>query len=81
MFGKDTVVDFFFVESKPDEHGNRKGIEELKRAIAQVAASLPEVGRSVPKSFADVRAALQARNAPYLPFVKSSTLPRPSHGR
>jgi GTPase SAR1 family protein len=68
LFGKETVIDFFFVESKPDAHGNRKGIEELKRAIAQVAASLPEVGRSVPKSFADVRQALQDKGAPYLPL-------------
>lgn len=66
LFGKDTVVDFFFVDSKPDEHGNRKGIDELKRAIAQVAASLPEVGRSVPKSFSNVRQALQDKGAPYL---------------
>jgi hypothetical protein len=68
LFGRETVVDFFFVDSKPDEHGNRKGIDELKRAIAQVAASLPEVGRSVPKSFADVRQALQEKDAPYLPL-------------
>jgi Leucine-rich repeat (LRR) protein/GTPase SAR1 family protein len=68
LFGEETVVGFFFVESKPDEHGNRKGIDELKRAIAQVAASLPEVGRSVPKSFADVRQALQDKGAPYLPL-------------
>lgn len=68
LFGKETVVDFFFVESKPDKHGNRKGIDELKRAVAQVAASLPEVGRSVPKSFADVRQALQEKGAPYLPL-------------
>jgi len=67
-FGKETVVDFFFVDSKPDANGNRKGIAELKENIARVAATLPEVGRSVPKSFADVRAALQARGAPYLPF-------------
>ncbi|MEO8357943.1 MAG: COR domain-containing protein [Chloroflexota bacterium] len=67
-FGKETVVDFFFVDSKPDAQGNRKGLEELKNAIARVAATLPEVGRSVPKSFADVRAALQATGAPYLPF-------------
>jgi len=67
-FGKETVVDFFFVESKPDKKGKRKGIAELKRTIARVAAELPEVGRSVPKSFADVRAALQAKGAPYLPF-------------
>jgi Leucine-rich repeat (LRR) protein len=68
LFGKETIVDFFFVESKPDEQGNRKGIDELKRAIAQVAVSLPEVGRSVPKSFADVRQALQEKGAPYLPL-------------
>ncbi|MBI1793905.1 MAG: leucine-rich repeat domain-containing protein [Chloroflexi bacterium] len=68
LFGKETVVDFFFVDSKPDAHGQRKGIEELKHAIARVAADLPEVGRSVPKSFADVRAALQARSVPYLPL-------------
>src|SRR6185295_1725369 len=59
-FGKETIVDFYFVDSKPDKQGNRKGIEELKRAIARVAATLPEVGRYVPKSFVDVRAALQA---------------------
>jgi len=68
LFGKETVVDFFFVDSKPDAQGNRKGITELKQAIARVAAKLPEVGRSVPKSFADVRAALQAKGVPYLPL-------------
>jgi hypothetical protein len=56
------------VDSKPDEHGKRKGIKELKRVIARVAAELPEVGRSVPKSFANVRLALQATGSPYLPF-------------
>ena len=67
-FGRETVVNFFFVDSKPDAHGNRKGIDELKLAIARLAAELPEVGRSVPKSFQDVREALQARNIPYLPL-------------
>jgi hypothetical protein len=66
LFSKETIVDFFFVDSKPDENGNRKGIEELKLDIAKVATALPEVGRSVPKSFKDVREALKARNAPYL---------------
>jgi GTPase SAR1 family protein len=66
LFGKETVVEFFFVESKPDANGHRKGIEELKQAIARIAAGLPEVGRSVPKSFQDVRGALQERNVPYL---------------
>lgn len=67
LFGKDTVVDFFFVDSQPDVNGNRKGIEELKQAIASVAAQLPEVGRLAPKSFADVRKALQETGAAYLP--------------
>ena len=68
LFGRETVADFFFVDSKPDAHGNRKGIEELKLAIARLAAELPEVGRSVPKSFQDVRQALQAKGLPYLPL-------------
>lgn len=67
-FSKDTVVDFFFVDSKPDTQGHRKGIVELKKAIAKVAAELPEVGRSVPKSFVDVRTALQSKGSPYLPL-------------
>jgi Leucine-rich repeat (LRR) protein len=68
LFGKETAVDFFWVDNKPDKNGKRKGIEELKLAIAKVATGLPEVGRSVPKSFQDVREALKERNAPYLPL-------------
>ncbi len=81
LFGKDTVIDFFFVDSKPDPkgHGHRKGIAELKEAIARVAATLPEVGRSVPKSFADVRTALQATGAPYLPLDQVLAICRLHH--
>ena len=70
LFGKDTVLNFFFVESKPDEKGERRGIEELKRAIARVASSLPEVGRSVPKSFQEAWQALQDTGAAYLPLER-----------
>lgn len=70
LFGKETVIDFFFVDSKPDENEKRKGIEELKEAIAKVASELPEVGRSVPKSFVNVRKVLQEKNVPYLPFIE-----------
>jgi len=70
LFGKDTLLDFFFVESKPDENGERRGIQELKRAIARVASTLPEVGRSVPKSFQDARQALQNTGAAYLPLER-----------
>jgi GTPase SAR1 family protein len=68
LFGKETVEEFFHIESNPNVKGGRYGINELKAAIARVAATLPEVGRSVPKSFADVRAALGATGAPYLPL-------------
>ena len=68
LFGKDTVIDFFFVESKPDNDGNRRGIEELKQAIAHVASTLPEVGRSVPKRWQETREALEKSDAAYLPL-------------
>lgn len=76
LFGKDTVVDFFSVESKPptyDEEtnvwvGERAGIKGLREAIACVAASLPEVGRFVPKRWRDTLVALKANGAAYLPL-------------
>lgn len=69
LFGEDTVIDFFFVESKPDENGNRKGIEELKQAIVRVASALPEVGRSVPKRWQDARETLINIKVAYLPLT------------
>ncbi len=56
------------MDSKPEENGNRKNIEELKHAIAHVAVSIPEVGRSVPKRWQEVREALQNTNHAYLPL-------------
>jgi Leucine-rich repeat (LRR) protein len=79
LFGKDTVVDFFFVDSKPDKQNRRKGIDKLKESIARVAATLPEVGRSVPKSFADVRAVLAATGRPYLPLDEVLAICRAHH--
>ncbi len=68
LFGKDTVLDFFHVESKPDANGERRGIEELKHTIARVASTLPEMGRSVPKRWQEARVALQKSRAAYLPL-------------
>jgi C-terminal of Roc, COR, domain/Ras of Complex, Roc, domain of DAPkinase/Leucine rich repeat len=70
LFGKDTVIDFFHVDSKPqnDEKGTCKGINDLKDTIATVAASLPEVGRSVPKRWQDVRETLKQIDEAYLPL-------------
>ncbi len=68
LFGNDMVIDFFHVESKPDANGKRRGIEELKRAIARVAAGLPEMGRSVPKSFQEASEAISTTDTAYLPL-------------
>jgi hypothetical protein len=65
VFGKETVIDFFHVDSKPPECRN---IKELKDAIAKVAASLPEVGRSVPKRWQQGREALKQTGEAYLPL-------------
>ncbi len=69
LFGRDTVLGFFHVESKPDvKTGERKGITDLKKAIAQVAAGLPEMGRKVPKRWEEARKALTDTDAAYLPL-------------
>ncbi|MGB8169836.1 MAG: COR domain-containing protein [Chthoniobacteraceae bacterium] len=68
LFGRARVIDFFFVDSRPREHGGCPGITELREAIARVAASLPEVGRSVPKRWQEAREALKQNGAPYLPL-------------
>ena len=76
LFGKDTVADFFHVDSQPPNEdpktrrrtGECKGIKALKDAITKVAVSLPEVGRSVPKHWQEAREALRKRKEAYLPL-------------
>ena len=76
LFGKETVVDFFHVDSQPpdlDEKtgqrtGESRGIKELKDAITRVAASLPEMGRTFPKHWQDAREALRKSTEAYLPL-------------
>lgn len=65
-FGKETILDFFTIDSKPGKNGVRKGVNKLKQAIAKIAANLPEVGRTIPKSFIEVRQTLQDKGVPYL---------------
>ena len=67
-FGSDTVLGFFHVNSKPDAQNSRNGVAELKKAIANVAASLPEMGRSVPAKWQRVREILQTNDQAYLPY-------------
>jgi hypothetical protein len=76
LFGKDTVIDFFHVDSEPpnlDEKTNERtgecrGIKELKDAITHVAASLPEMGRTFPKHWKEAREALRNSAEAYLPL-------------
>ena len=68
-FGEDTILGFFHVDNKPDEDNNCcKGIAELKDAIAKVAMSLTEMGRTVPKKWQQAREILQTNTNPYLPY-------------
>lgn len=71
LFGKATVIDFFHVDNR-----SRRGIDELRNAIARVAASLPEVGRMVPKRWEDARRALHSTKAAYMQFEQVLALCR-----
>ena len=78
LFGKETVTDFFHVQSQPPDldegtglrTGTGAGIAELKGAIARVAAGLPEVGRSVPQRWQRAREAVRRCNEAYLPLTQ-----------
>jgi Leucine-rich repeat (LRR) protein len=68
LFTRDTVIDFFLVDSKPNENGTRPGVAELRNAIAMVAAGLPEMGREVPARWQEATEALRKTGAAYLPL-------------
>lgn len=76
LFGKETVIEFFHVDSEPpdlDENtgkrsGECSGIKELKDAITRVAAALPEMGRTFPKHWQEAREALRKSAEAYLPL-------------
>lgn len=68
LFGKENIVDFFFVDSKPKVNGERKGINELRQKIADIAETLPDVGRSVPKKWQEVKIALLKEELPYISY-------------
>jgi len=65
-FSRDTVRGFFRVDSKPSDKGNYLGIDDLKEAIAEIAAELPGVGDKVPAIWQELRQTLQARPEAYL---------------
>jgi len=54
LFGSDTIVDFFHVDSLLGT-----GITELREAIAKIAATLPGMGRPVPTKWQHIRELLE----------------------
>lgn len=63
LFGNDTVVDFFHVDSLLGT-----GITKLRDAIARVAATLPGMGRKVPIKWQHIREHLEASGKTHLPY-------------
>ncbi|MDX2217385.1 MAG: COR domain-containing protein [Oculatellaceae cyanobacterium bins.114] len=63
LFGNDTVVDFFHVDSLLST-----GITELRDAIANTAANLPGMGRLVPTKWQRIRELLEESGKTYLPY-------------
>ena len=70
-FGQNTLVDFLFVNSKPEEE---TGIEALKNKIAEVAYHLPGMGEKVPKKWETVWETLENKNQAYLPYGEVITI-------
>lgn len=70
LFGKDMVISFVLVDSKPNETGECPGIAELRTEIAKIAANLPEMGRKVPARWQKAREILQKTGEAYLSLEK-----------
>ncbi|MBW4527170.1 MAG: leucine-rich repeat domain-containing protein [Phormidium tanganyikae FI6-MK23] len=68
QFGSDTILGFFHVDSKPSETQSCPGITELKQAIAEVAADLPGMGRTVPTKWQRIRELLKDSGKTHLPY-------------
>ena len=69
LFGSDTILGFFHVDSKPSqEHQYCPGIAELKAAIAKISATLPGMGRVVPTKWQHIRELLEASGKTHLPY-------------
>jgi Leucine-rich repeat (LRR) protein len=69
LFGSDTVVGFFHVDSKPHPATQCcTGIAELREAIATTAATLPGMGRLVPTQWQTIREQLETSGKTHLPY-------------
>ncbi|HEY9690907.1 MAG TPA: COR domain-containing protein [Oculatellaceae cyanobacterium] len=69
LFGRDTIVDFFHIDSKPNQDTQCcTGIGELREAIAKIAATLPGMGRTVPTKWQSIRELLDESGKTHLPY-------------
>jgi hypothetical protein len=69
LFGSDTIVGFFHIDSKPNQETQCcTGIAELREAIANIAATLPGMGRTVPTKWQHIRELLEASGKTHLPY-------------
>lgn len=69
LFGSDTVVGFYHVDSKPNDTTQCcSGMAELRQAIAKVAASLPGMGRTVPIKWQRLRKNLEESGKTHLSY-------------
>ncbi|WP_346292191.1 leucine-rich repeat domain-containing protein [Sphaerothrix gracilis] len=69
LFGSETVVGFFHIDSKPHpETQVCSGIAELRAAIAKAAATVDGMGRKVPTKWQHLRELLADSGKTYLPY-------------
>ena len=69
LFGSDTIVDFFHVDSLLGTD-----ITDLREAIAKAAATLPGMGRSVPTKWQRIRELLEESGKTHLPYKDAIAL-------
>ena len=85
-FGSDCVLGAFHIDNRPENYdkatdtwtGERKGVAELKGAVADVAAALPNVGREVATSWNNVLKNVRKRSEkdPYISYKQFEALCR-----
>ncbi len=69
LFGSDTILGFFHIDSKPNgETQCCSGIAELREAIANTAATLPGMGRKVPAKWQQIRQRLETSGQTHMTY-------------
>jgi len=66
LFGKDSILGFFSIDSKPDSNGICKNVAELKAEIFRIANDLPETGRKIPREWLNITTTLRKKRKAYI---------------